>query len=175
MPTPNKTYRNALPLTISTNEGARASPPVSIAAPCSRVVAVRQARGFTLVELMIAVAVIAILTAIALPSYQSYVKRANRSSAQSLMLDLANREQQYLLDNRSFLGGGASAVTTLIPSGVPTEVSSLYTVTVTATAGPPPTFLITATPKAGTVMAGETAFTLDQDGTKLPAGKWQGR
>ena len=41
------------------------------------------------------------------------------------MLDLANREQQYLLDNRSFLGGGASAVTTLIPSGVPTEVSNL--------------------------------------------------
>jgi hypothetical protein len=45
------------------------------------------------------------------------------------------------------------------------------TVTVTAKAGPPPTFLITAAPKAGTVMAGEAAFTLDQDGTKSPAGK----
>lgn len=141
----------------------------------SRIRAMREPRGFTLVELVIAVAVIGILTAIALPSYQSYVKRVNRSSAQSLMLDLANREQQYLLDNRAFLGGGTSAVTTLIPSGVPTEVSNLYTVTITATAGPPPTFLITATPKAGTVMAGEAPFTLDQDGTKLPAGKWQGR
>lgn len=137
--------------------------------------AMRRSRGFTLVELVVAVAVIGILAAIALPSYQSYLKRANRSSAQSLMLDLANREQQYLLDNRSFLGGGASAVTTLLPSGVPSEVSSYYTLTIAATVGPPPTFLITATPKAGTVMAGEAAFTLDQDGTKLPAGKWQGR
>ena len=42
----------------------------------------------TLVELVITVAVLGILAAIALPSYQSYVKRANRSSAQSLMLDL---------------------------------------------------------------------------------------
>lgn len=132
-------------------------------------------RGFTLVELMIAVAVIAILVRIAYPSYLEYMKRAHRSAAQSLMLDLANREQQYLLDNRAFLGGGASAVTTLIPSGVPTEVSSYYTMTITATAGPPPTFEVKATPKAGTVMAGETAFTIDQDGTKLPAGKWQGR
>lgn len=132
-------------------------------------------RGFTLVELIIAVAVIGILTAIAYPSYQEYIKRSHRSSAQSLMLDLANREQQYLLDNRSFLGGGASAVTTLLPSGVPPEVSNFYTVTITATAGPPPTFEVKATPKAGTVMAGEAAFTLDQDGTKLPAGKWQGR
>jgi type IV pilus assembly protein PilE len=131
--------------------------------------------GFTLVELMIAIAVVAILTRIAYPSYLEYVKRGHRSSAQSLMLDLANREQQYLLDNRSFLGGGASAVTTLLPSGVPPEVSAFYTMTITATAGPPPTFEVKATPITGTVMAGESPFTLDQDGTRLPAGKWQGR
>jgi len=125
--------------------------------------------------LIITVAVIGILAAVALPSYQEYLKRTNRSSAQSLMLDLANREQQYLLDNRSFLGGGASAVTTLLPSGVPKEVSAFYTVTITATAGPPPTFEVKATPKTGTVMAGESPFTIDQDGNRLPAGKWQGR
>lgn len=134
-----------------------------------------RAGGFTLIELMIAVAVVAILARIAYPSYLEYVKRGYRASAQSLMLDLANREQQYLLDNRSFLGGGASAVTTLIPSGVPVEVSAYYTVTITATAGPPPTFEVKATPKAGTAVAGESPFTIDQDGTKLPAGKWQGR
>ena len=135
----------------------------------------RRLRGFTLMELMVTIAVIAILARIAFPSYQAYMKRVYRSEAQSLMLDLANREQQYLLDNRSFLGGGASAVTTLVPSGVPVDVTAYYTVTITATAGPPPTFLITATPKSGTPVAGEAAFTLDQDGTKLPAGKWEGR
>src|SRR5882762_5982677 len=92
--------------------------------------------GFTLIELMIAVAVIAILARIAFPSYVEYFKRGHRSAAQGLMLDLANREQQYLLDNRAFLGGGASAVTTLLPVGVPREVSGYYTMTITATAGP---------------------------------------
>jgi type IV pilus assembly protein PilE len=143
--------------------------------PSETIVARACHRGFTAVELLITVAVIGILAAVAFPSYQEYLKRSHRSSAQSLMLDLANREQQYLLDNRAFLGGGASAVTTLLPSGVPTEVSNFYTLTITATAGPPPTFEVKATPNTGTVMAGETPFTLDQDGTKLPAGKWQGR
>jgi prepilin-type N-terminal cleavage/methylation domain-containing protein len=69
--------------------------------PCrARIPAIRQSRGFTLVELVVTVAVIGILAAVAFPSYQDYLKRSNRSSAQSLMLDLANREQQYLLDNR---------------------------------------------------------------------------
>ena len=135
----------------------------------------RRLRGFTLVELLIVIAVIALLTLIAFPSYQAYMKRVYRSEVQSLMLDLANREQQYLLDNRSFLGGGASAVSTLVPTGIPADVSAYYTVAITAAAGPPPTFTITATPKSGTLMAGEAAFTLDQDGTKLPAGKWEGR
>jgi type IV pilus assembly protein PilE len=130
--------------------------------------------GFTLVELMIAVAVVAVLTRIAYPSYQEYMKRGYRASSQTLLLDLANREQQYLLDNRSFVGG-TSAVATLLPSGVPVEVSAYYTLTITVTAGPPPTFEVKATPKTGTVLAGESPFTVDQDGTKLPAGKWKGR
>ncbi len=133
-------------------------------------------RGFTLLEVMITVAIVGILAAIAYPSYQNYMKRSHRSAAQTLMIDLANREQQYLLDNRSFLGGGASAVTTLLsPVPVPTEVSTYYDVTIAAGVGPPPTFTITAAPKSGTIMAGEADFTLDQAGTKLPAGKWEGR
>ena len=137
-------------------------------------------RGFTLIEVMIVVVIVGILAAIAYPNYQNYTKRSNRSAAETLMMDLANREQQYLLDNRAYLGGGASAVTTLLsPSPVPVEVSKYYDVTITAAAGPPPTYTITATPKSGTVMAGDGVLTLDQAGTKLVDGavsdKWQGR
>ena len=142
--------------------------------PNATAMASRRLRGFTLVELLIVIAVLALLVLIAFPSYQAYMKRVYRSEVQSLMLDLANREQQYLLDNRSFLGGG-SAVTTLVPTGIPADVTAYYTVTITAAAGPPPTFLITATPNSGTPVAGEAAFTLNQDGTKLPTGKWEGR
>jgi type IV pilus assembly protein PilE len=137
-------------------------------------------RGFTMIEVMIVVVIVGILAAIAYPNYQNYIKRSNRSAAETLMMDLANREQQYLLDNRAYLGGGASAVTTLLsPNPVPVEVSKNYDVTIASTAGPPPTFTITATPKAGTTMAGDGVLTLDQDGTKLVDGavsdKWQGR
>ena len=51
-------------------------------------------RGFTLIELMIAVAIIGILVAVAYPSYQGQVRKANRAAAQQFMLDVAMREQQ---------------------------------------------------------------------------------
>ena len=59
-------------------------------------------RGFTLIELMITVAIIAILAGIAYPSYQSYVQRTQRSAAQQLMLQIASRQEQRLLDTRTY-------------------------------------------------------------------------
>jgi type IV pilus assembly protein PilE len=90
------------------------------------------------------------------------------------MIDLANLEQQYLLDSRTYLGGGASAVTTLLSSAsLPDVVSKNYDVTIAAPTAI--TFTITAAPKSGTLMAGDGSLTLDQAGTKLPADKWEGR
>ena len=122
--------------------------------------------GFTLIELMIVVAIIGILAAIAFPSYQNYVIKSKRSAAQSFMLDVSNREKQYLLDARAY-------TTTLASLGatIPSEVSSNYTIAVDVGATPP-SFTITATPIAGTRQASDGALTLDDTGTKGPSGKW---
>lgn len=123
-------------------------------------------RGFTLIELMITVAVIGILAAVAYPSYTQYIVRANRSAAQSFITGLANKQSQYLLDARQY----ATTMTLLGYASIPTEVSKNYTVTIdpvdnTAT---PPTFTMKAVPVA-TQLARDTAcgtLTIDQLGTK---------
>ncbi|MEJ2138645.1 MAG: type IV pilin protein [Gammaproteobacteria bacterium] len=58
--------------------------------------------GFTLVELLIVVVIIGILASVAIPSYQQYVTKAKRSAAQSLMLEIAARQEQYLADNKTY-------------------------------------------------------------------------
>ncbi len=60
----------------------------------------RTATGFTLIELMITVAVVAILAAIALPSYQAYVRKANRAQAKADLVELAQMlERRHTVEN----------------------------------------------------------------------------
>lgn len=59
-------------------------------------------RGFTLIELMIVVAVIGILAAVAYPSYQSYIARANRADAQQFMMKMDSRQKQLLIEQRAY-------------------------------------------------------------------------
>jgi len=118
-------------------------------------------------ELMITVAIIGILVAIALPSYQQYLIRGNRAAAQAQMMDIANREQQYFLANRSYADKA-----TLVSNGyaLPTDVSNKYSYDVTAPSGSVPTFTITFTPTGSQTTDG--ALTLNNDGVKTPASKW---
>lgn len=124
-------------------------------------------RGFTLIEVMIAVAIIAIIVAVAFPSYQSYLRRGHRGAAQTFMLDIANREQQYLLDARSYTATIGSGGLNLTPS---TDLATRYTFSVTVDAGPPPSFTITATAKGS--QASDGNLTLDSQGNKTPTDKW---
>lgn len=61
-----------------------------------------QARGFTVIELMITAAILGILAAIAIPSYQSQMIKVRRTDGQSLLLDIAARQEQFYSDNTTF-------------------------------------------------------------------------
>lgn len=129
----------------------------------------RGVRGFTLIDLLISVAIVGILAGVALPSYRQHVVRGNRSAAQSAMLDIANREQQFLLSNRAY-----ADTDVLRTSGydLPPEVRQNYTWAVTVGTGTVPSFTITLTAVNG--QASDGPLTLDSNGNKTPAGKWQG-
>lgn len=134
-----------------------------------------QSVGFTLIELMITVAVIAILAAIAYPSYQSYVIRAQRSVAQQLMLNIASREEQFLLDARQYTSTLSGGIFTTAPEGWTCTAASCsnsrYAVAVVANnVATPPTFVITAT--AVGLQASDGNLTLNNAGQKAPTSKW---
>jgi type IV pilus assembly protein PilE len=136
----------------------------------------RRAWGFTLIELMITLAIVAILAGIGYPSYESYMKRSRRAEAQQLLASIANREAQYLLDSRMYTNViGATGLNanverwTCTPSGAPTTCSTnFYDITIAVdNAATPPTFTVTATAKDKQVSDGN--LTINQAGAKTRA------
>jgi prepilin-type N-terminal cleavage/methylation domain len=113
-----------------------------------------QQTGFTLIELMIVVAVIGILAAIAIPNYSDYIKRGKAAEATSNLATLRVKMEQYFQDNRTYFGGACS----------PTSGAQYFTYT--CSADPTATaYTLQATGNTAQGMA-NFEFTLDQDNTK---------
>ncbi|MEO5695695.1 MAG: type IV pilin protein [Burkholderiaceae bacterium] len=122
----------------------------------------RRIAGFTLIEMMIVVAAIAILAAVALPSYREYIKKSRRAEAQSYLLTVAGRQQQFLVDTRGF----SSATDPADIAPVPKNVDDAYTLKLEPLVGPPPTFTLTATPKPDQDSEKCGKLTINQAGAK---------
>ena len=134
--------------------------------------------GFSLIELMIVVAIVAIISAFAYPSYQRYVIKAKRTVAQNALLQVADRQQQFFMDNKRFaadltnLGFGANPYV-VGDDGAPTvagdtqAVYSLSLTNVTAT-----TWTVTAAPLHGQLSRDTYcgSLSITQAGTKGKTG-----
>jgi len=121
-------------------------------------------QGFTLIELMVTVAILAILAAIAVPSYRNYVLRSQRTSATTALLRIQSAEEKYFLQNNAYtLNLGAP------PAGLGTgtaTVDGLYNLRLVAGANPQ---LYTARADAAGSQQDDTkcpSFTIDQNGTR---------
>ncbi|MBK4738081.1 type IV pilin protein [Noviherbaspirillum pedocola] len=136
----------------------------------------RAARGFTLIELMIAVVIVGILAAVAWPSYRSYVQRGELAEAKTAMLDIAQTQERYYTNNGSYLayaeapaaapsgwtnytGSSASNFKYKIKVEAGTIDGSVTTIT--------DAYKITATPSNASAPCG--TLQLDSTGAKSPA------
>ncbi|MFM9423883.1 type IV pilus assembly protein PilE [Variovorax sp. GrIS 2.14] len=137
--------------------------------------ALKGASGFTLIELMIVVAVVGILAGIAYPSYNQYVLKSRRADARNAVLDLASRQERYFSVNNAYtnlptaLGYGGSSA---FPISVNVSGQSYYTLSATFSATPAG-FVATATPTSSQVADTKCySFQVDQSGaqTNLDSG-----
>jgi type IV pilus assembly protein PilE len=144
--------------------------------------------GFTLVELMVVILVIAILASIAVPTYQSQIRKSRRTDAKAAVLDLASREEKYFSLNNTYTNSsanlgyaGANATISQQPVGngyyqmnvcLGTATNSTSTTTFCAAAGATATgssYVIAAVPVTGSSQLKDTScqyFAVDNTGTQ---------
>lgn len=124
----------------------------------------KQQNGFTLVELMIVVVIVAILASVALPAYQDYVIRGKLAEATSNLADARVKMEQYFQDNRKYGDAGGTACPATIAA------SSTY-FNYTCSTPTTDTYVITATGKDA---LSDFVYTIDESNTKQTTGLMNG-
>jgi type IV pilus assembly protein PilE len=119
-------------------------------------------RGFTLIEVLIVIGIISILAAIALPSYNNYIRRGKLAEATSQLSSMRVKMEQYFQDNRSYVGACANGTVAPLPSG---DNAKYFTYSCPPASLTATTYLIDAVGNAAQGMAG-FEYTIDQNNTK---------
>lgn len=139
--------------------------------------------GFSLIELLVAVVIVGILAAIAVPSYQSHIVKASRAAAQTELLELASLQEKIYLNSNAYtpnLTGtydGSAAANNIAAAGGLSRPAGLtagcglttdgkYELCLNITA-PGQTYTITATPVAGKTQANDGNITISENGQRL--------
>lgn len=126
--------------------------------------------GFTLIELMVVVAILAIVVALALPSYQRYVIRTKRDLAQGDLQGLANAMERFYTLNGTYVGtnagGGIAPLPTVFPSQSPIDGGTPYYNLAITPAPTASTYTLRAIPIAGTGQANDGFLQLTNTGLR---------
>ncbi|WP_305080550.1 type IV pilin protein [Microbulbifer guangxiensis] len=131
---------------------------------------IKTQRGFTLIELMIVVAIVAILAAVAWPSYQNQVRSTNRADAQGALMGLAQAMERHFTQNGNYLeaaaGGADDGAPAIFPTQSPLDGSNKsYNLTIDVS-DEGDSYELFATPIAGTVQASDGPLRLSSSGEK---------
>jgi len=125
--------------------------------------------GFTLVELMIVVAIAAILAAVAYPTYVDQMRKTHRASARAALSDTASRQEQYFLDNKQYAGNVGQL-------GLDGDVDDgAYTVTVVSATAPCPInrcYVLQAAPQGFQADDVCGTLTMSSNGDRAPPDCW---